>query len=262
MLYENWCQDERTADRNKTLWRLTELEDGREFVLEELSGRILGHYVSDDEIAGFLEALDFPRAADCIRRLLPTAATGKSGDLGEILAVEFAEERLGYEVPVRRLRFKDHREMAMRGEDVIGVTFDGRDRLKVLKGEAKSAGSLSRATVEEARTRLEEDHGRPSAHSLIFVARQLIKSQDQKMKDLGGAILREAANGEIPKERLAHLLFTLSGNPATNIIQDDFDAADGGREQYSVNLRIEDHGEFVDAVYVEAYEEVASIGDG
>ena len=260
-LYENWCGNEQTVDGSKTLWRLVERDGGREFALGELPGRVRSHYVNDDEIAAFVEALGYAGAAQCIRELFPESAIGRSGDLGEILAGEFVEERLGYELPVRRLRGKDHREMAMRGEDVIGAAFDELGRLKLLKGEAKSARGLSRATVEEARTRLEEHHGRPSAHFLIFIGRQLVMSEDPDVKELGGAILKQATNRAIPKSRLAHLLFTLSGNPAAGIIQDDFDAADGTREQHSANLRIPDHGEFVEVVYDGAYEEAGAIGD-
>ena len=184
-LYEYWCDADRIRNRRKTLWRLSELEDGREHALDELPGRVLSHYVSDEEVAEILETLGYPAAAECIRTLLPERAIGRSGDLGEILAAEFVEERLGYEVPVRKLRDKDHRDVAMRGEDVIGVAHDNDDRLTLLKGEAKSARTLSRRTVETARKRLDKDYGRPSAHSLIFVARKLIQSDDPDRKELG-----------------------------------------------------------------------------
>ena len=230
--------------------------------MDELPGRVLSHYVSDDEVADILETLGYPAAAECIRTLLPEGSIGRSGDLGEILAAEFVEERLGYEVPVRKLRDKDHRDMAMRGEDVIGVAYDDDDRLTLLKGEAKSAQSLSRRTVETARERLEEDYGRPSAHSLIFVGRKLIQSADSDRKELGRQILREATSRTMSVRRLAHLLFTLTGNQVDQVIQNDFDGADGARPQYSVNLRIPDHGAFVEAVYEGAYEEAGSVGDG
>lgn len=136
-LYKHWCEADRTRCRRKMLWRLSEREDGRGHVLDELPGRVLNHYVSDDEVEKLLEALDYREAAKCIRTLLPKKKIGRSGDLGEILAVEFVEERLGYEVPVRKLRDKDHREMAMRSEDVIGVALDDDDRLTLLKGEAR-----------------------------------------------------------------------------------------------------------------------------
>ena len=257
-LYRQWCCGKLNRDGRKTLWRLAEREGGRDEVLKDLSDRVLDHYISDEDIAAFVETLGFPKAAENIRDYLPTTAIGKSGDLGEILAAEFVEEQLDFEVPVKRLRYKDHREMPMRGDDVIAVAHDKRKRLTILKGEAKSARRLSGATVVEARERLEKDYGRPSAHSLIFIARKLIQSGDPERKKLGKHILREAADKAVPKGRLAHLLFTLCGNRVKDIIRDDFDTADGERKQYSVNLRVEDHRGFVNAVY----EEASSIGDG
>lgn len=118
-LYDNWCEADKTPRRRKTLWRLFEREDGRDHALEELPGRVLDHHVSDEEIAEFLETLGYPAAAECIRLLLPEGPIGRSGDIGEILAVELVEERLGYEVPVRKLRDKDHRNMPIDGDGRI-----------------------------------------------------------------------------------------------------------------------------------------------
>ena len=56
-LYDNWCGDDQTQRRRKTLWRLSELKDGREHALEELPNRVLSHYVSDEEVAVILETL-------------------------------------------------------------------------------------------------------------------------------------------------------------------------------------------------------------
>ena len=255
-LYQRWCDRELTVEGSKTLFFLTERESGRDETLKDLYDRVLNHYISDAEIAAFVETLGFPQAAESIRELLPMNAIGRSGDLGEILATEFVEERLEFKVPVKKLRYKDHRDMPMRGDDLIAVAYDNKKRLRILKGEAKSARSLSEATVARARERLEEDHGRPSAHSLIFVARKLIESENSGRKELGEDILR-ATNKPVPKRRLAHFLFTLSGNEVRDIVRVDFDAADGKREQHSVNLRIEDHREFVGAIY----EGASSIGN-
>ena len=257
-LYQEWCRCKRGVSGTKTLWRLTERDGGRDEVLKGLSSRVRDHYISDKEVSELIEILDFPKAAKIIRKLLPIVAKGRSGDLGEILAAEFVKENLNFEIPVKILRYKDHREMPMRGDDVIAVGYDNEKRLRILKGEAKSARKLSKTTVAEARERLEEDHGRPSALSLIFIARRLIESEDLERKELGKEIYEEATNSAVPKKRLAHLLFTLCGNEIKNIVCDDFYAADDEREQHSVNLRIEDHGEFVGVVY----EEASSIGNG
>ena len=258
VLYENWCYQRTAKKGKKTLWHLTERKGARKIILEELSDRVLDHYIADEEIAEFFTALEFPKAAECIRTLLPTAPKSKSGDLGEILASEFIKERLEFEVPVKKLRYKDHREMAMRGEDVIGIAYDNKNQLELLKCEAKSAQRLSRETVNDARNTLEKDHGRPSAHSLIFIARQLIQCGDPHMKEMGVDLLEEATDREVPKSRLAHLMFTLSGSLVTKIFKDDLDAADGAREQHSVSLRIEDHPGFIKTVFDKA----GSFGDG
>jgi hypothetical protein len=48
------------------------------------------------------------------------------------------------------------------------------------------------------------------------------------------------------------MLFTLSGNAPPPSLKEDLDAAPGDRNQYSTNLRIADHGEFIGNVFVEA----------
>jgi hypothetical protein len=53
---------------------------------------------------------------------------------------------------VRRLRYKDGREMALRGDDFIGAAYDPNDKLWLLKGEAKSNKTLDKTTITNART--------------------------------------------------------------------------------------------------------------
>ena len=256
-LYRKWCCCEREASGRKKLWCLTEREGGRDVVLNDLSGRVQNHYISHEVIAGYIEKLGFSETASIIQDKLPTSPIGRSGDLGEILASEFVEDQLDFKVPVKRLRYTDHREMAMRGDDVIAVTYDEQQRLRILKGEVKSAQHLRNATVEEARKRLEENYGRPSGHSMIFISQMLMECEDPTQKALGADIARARSGISVPKERLVHFLFTLCGNSASHIVRKDLDAADGGREQHSVNLRIENHRRFVDTVY----EEASSIGN-
>ena len=92
---------------------------------------------------------------------MPQTPKGRSGDLGEILATELVEEEIGLRVPVRRLRYKDGRNMAMRGDDFIGVGYDeAGEKLWLLKGEAKRNRALGKATVTSARKVLNRDSGR------------------------------------------------------------------------------------------------------
>ena len=77
-----------------------------------------------------------------------------SGDLGEIYATEWIDVYSGYRAPIKRLRWKDHRNMAMRGDDVIAIQQDVQtQRLRFLKTEAKSRASLTAKVLAEARGR-------------------------------------------------------------------------------------------------------------
>ncbi|MDF2764357.1 MAG: hypothetical protein K0S81_1351, partial [Rhodospirillales bacterium] len=114
------------------------------------------HYAAEEQIAGILRRLGKPEAAKFIEGKLPTSKSIRSGDLGEILATEFIASQSGYQVPIKRLRWKDHRNMAMRGDDVIGLQQEQTGGLLFLKTEAKSRGTLTSGVVAEARASLDK----------------------------------------------------------------------------------------------------------
>jgi hypothetical protein len=247
-LFDTWLDATEEVEQRKVLWRAAEPNEQREAVLPELCARTRSHYVSDEEIAAFLEALDYPEAAGIVRENYPEGATGRSGDLGEILCAELIEEWCAFSVPIRKLRYKDHREQAMRGEDVIGIRHDDENRLCLLKAEAKSAQSLSTDTVIAARQGLDANSGRPTSHALIYLARKLLDIGGEQ-EALAKELLQEAARRAVPKTRVSHCLFTITGNAAGDMIDDDFADADGDRDQFIVHIRIPKHGEFVAEVY-------------
>lgn len=247
-MFDTWLDATEKTDGRKVLWRATEAANKRKEILGELMNRTRSHYVSDTDIATFLDVLNYHEAAEVVRENYPAGATGRSGDLGEILCAEMIEEWCSFNVPIRKLRYKDHRDQAMRGEDVIGIRHDDQGRLCLLKAEAKSAQSLSTATVNEARTGLEASSGRPTSHAMAYVARRLI-DQGGDYEALGKEILQESVRRAVPKTRVTHCLFTITGNAAVEMIDDDFAGADGGRDQYIVHIRIPPHGEFVGEVY-------------
>ena len=88
------------------------------------------HYASEEHMARALRRLGKPAAASLIEAKLPTTKAIRSGDLGEIYATEWIDAHSGgYHAPIERLRWKDHRNMAMRGEDVIGILQDPQTQL-------------------------------------------------------------------------------------------------------------------------------------
>ena len=122
--FDNWCdaQDsELGAHSLKVLsGRPADLANGRDAV----ASIIPGHYATEEHIARNLAKLGKVAAAEFILQKLPTSKSIRSGDLGEILATEYIAEQMPYTVPIKRLRWKDHRNTAMRGDDVIGIMKD------------------------------------------------------------------------------------------------------------------------------------------
>lgn len=124
--------------KTKTLQTYSEKAGGRDAVLKQLGEAVRTHYDQSDRIADDVARLGYDGAAEILRALLPQSKRARSGDLGEILASELVEEETGFRVPVRRMRFKDGREVAMRGDDFIGVGYDSDDKLWLLKGESSA----------------------------------------------------------------------------------------------------------------------------
>jgi hypothetical protein len=103
--------------------RLTERARGREAIWPNLCRAVRSHYDDLRRIERDVQELGYTRAADVLRE------RARSGEIGEILGTELVEEELGFKVPVRRLRYKDGREMALRGDDFVGIKLDSGDRL-------------------------------------------------------------------------------------------------------------------------------------
>lgn len=251
-LFDDWCDFyEEVLDvptpQKKRLWKFTEKPGGRAAIKNELCQRARNHYDTLQNIADDVERLGYTQAASILRNRTPKGKASRSGDLGEIIATELAEERMGFTVPVRRLRYKDGREMALRGDDFIGIR-QVNNQLNVLKGESKSRSSLQKGVINEARTALNKNKGRPTPESLLFVADRLIERGGAE-KDLGQKIKDEVVKNSLPKSRIKHVLFTLSGNTPEQHLRNDLNEADAGREHRTVNIQITDHQDFIKEIY-------------
>lgn len=258
-LYDQWCDTAREEDGRKRCWCLVEKAGGRDAIRASLGQTVRSHYDRLDRIADDVARLGYEGAAEILRAQLPQTAKGRSGDLGEILATELVEEGIGLRVPVRRLRYKDGRNMAMRGDDFIGAGYSAGDdkELWLLKGEAKSNKVLGKATITAAREVLNRYSGRCTPDSLLFVANRLLESNEADDVALGRAI-RDEIGLKVPRAgRIDHMLFTMSGNAPPAALKEDLVAASANRNQFVVNLRIEDHQEFIK----EAYKEAEDLGD-
>lgn len=242
-----WCdtQESKIAGHSLTVMQVRSIDLGA--ARESLAALIPTHYVAEEHIARILERLGKKEAADFILQKLPTSKSMRSGDLGEILATEYVTQQTGYAVPIKRLRWKDHRNMAMRGDDVIGILQDPTTgRLQFLKTESKSRANLQAGIIAEARSALDKDNGLPSAHALSFISERLAESGNTNLAD---AIDDAQLKYGIAPQSVRHLLFVFSGNSSSEKLAVALTTYKGSISQLSVGLRIEGHGEFISAVY-------------
>lgn len=247
-LFNDWCISADDELGNHFLRVMTAREENHEFGIQATSASVPGHYASEEHIARALARLGKPAAADLIESKLPTTKNIRSGDLGEIYATEWINVHSGgYQSPLKRLRWKDHRNMAMRGDDVIGILQDSRtQRLHFLKTEAKSRARLTAQVVDQARAGLDKDDGLPSAHALSFISARLLELGNQPLADaIDDALLKYG----IPAQNVRHLLFTFSGNAPDALLTASLQAYPGPINQWGVGLHVEGHATFIGAVY-------------
>tara|TARA_R110002110_G_scaffold403942_1_gene621957 strand:+ start:248 stop:622 length:375 start_codon:yes stop_codon:yes gene_type:complete len=110
-LYKKWCDAKKEKDKRKRYWTYVEKDGGRDEIHDGLAETICSHYDRLDRIAEDVERLGYEVAAAILKEAMPQTAKGRSGDLGENLATELVEEEIGLRVPVRRLCYKDGRNM-------------------------------------------------------------------------------------------------------------------------------------------------------
>ena len=243
-LFADWCESERDENGRKRLWKFKERDNGRAAISAQFPDLLRSHYDDRNHIAEDVRELGFAGASALLAERLPRTPRARSGELGEILATELIEEELDFLVPVRRLRYKDGREMALRGDDFIGIRVDPNGELFLLKGEAKSRANLAGAAIGEARAALSRDSGRPTATSLLFIADRLMEREDESAA-LGRTIRNEVANRTLPAARIDHALFTMSGNAPPQALTDDLHSVGAERTHTVVHLRIADHQDFI-----------------
>lgn len=246
--FNDWCDSADVPLGNHHIRVMTGRQAHAAVGIQVTAAVVPAHYAAEERIAHALQRLGKPAAAQLIIDLLPQTAQIRSGDLGEIYATEWINAHSGYRASIKRLRWKDHRNMAMRGDDVIGLILDpATHRLRFLKTEAKSRITLRAQTLEEARTGLDKDGGLPSSHALAFISARLLELGNEM--PLVDAIDDALCRHGIPMNSVKHLLFTFSGNAPEALLTQALQAYPGPIGQWGVGLHVDGHAEFVGAVY-------------
>lgn len=207
------------------------------------------HYVDPISLVHTLEKLGKTAAAEKLRAKLPRTKKLRSGDLGEILATEYINNYTNFDAPIKKLRWHDHREMAMRGDDVIGLELKPRKRPRFLKTEAKSRAALGSDVLNEARLALDADDARPAPHALAFVADRLRESGQIELAD---KIEVAQYKQGISLRQMEHLLFTFSGSNPKKLQKTTLENYSGRVKQHAVGVFVKSHQKFISDVYESA----------
>lgn len=246
-LYDGWCNCKaKDISDGRRLYLFTEKDGARSKAHSRIVNTVLSHYEDPQYLADRIKRLGYNQAAKILKEFLPETKKARSGHIGEILATEVVPAILPhFEIPIKRLRWLDGRESALRGEDLIGIACEQK-RVRFLKGESKSRAALSPTVIAEARKALKANEGRPSQHAMGFVMHRLL---EMGRKDLALIFEDHLLARSIALEDMIHLLFGLSGNDASAALKADLAGYTGKIEQHSVNFRIEDHQDFIASVY-------------
>ena len=223
----------------------------RSQLIKAVSEILPTHYISEETLQSWLEKLGASKALKLLKQKLPEDKKKNSGDLGEILATEYVNHELEYEVPIKKLRWKDSREQSLRGDDLIGF-IDKENVLKILKGEVKSSVYITLSIIKKLEKQLNSNEGRPNRHSILFITERL---RELGNTPLANKIERIIAEESIKRENIEHLGFTFSGNCPKEIHLKSLNKYNGTIKRIFVGLHIRDHQDFIKTVYQEAVTE-------
>ncbi|MCC3326459.1 DUF1837 domain-containing protein [Nocardia abscessus] len=203
-------------------------------------------YAESESLSLIAQRLGKDAVAKFLSNKLPTKASARSGDMGEILATAYLHEEGGYVVGPSRLIQRDHQEWAMRGDDVLGVKLDADGKPYIAKAEAKSRVKLGKGTVTEAREGLARNDELPSPHSLVQFAERLLRTVDG---DVGKAVLDLQLVEGIRPDRVGHLMFLFTSSDPSKHVAADLQAYSGSVSQLTITLRVHGHQEFIKGAY-------------
>lgn len=224
---------------------LRELPKARAKVKTVIEQAVKDHLAGLDIIA---RIGTYRKALTYIRNKLPSNKRVRSGDFGEILATEYIDQFTDYKVPIRKLRWKDDREMAMRGNDVIAVRSHNK-RWILLKAESKSRASLSEAVLLEAQTGLHKHSGRPNPSSLAFISSRL----REQGRDDEAEIFETLQSRTLTSNDIEHMIFTVSGNDPISYLKTFVVDDELGFSRHLVGCVIPDHAAFITQVFASIY---------
>ncbi len=239
-MFDGWMDESQPEAAWPNIAILTERDGARAAAMVAIRDAVRDHFYGAD----ILGRLGFAKAARVLRENLPIAKRMRSADLGEMFATEYVIHRTEFDVPLKRLRYKDDRDMALRGTDVIAIRrHEG--TIRVLKLEAKSRAALPSSVVGEACESLVGDECRPKPATLAFMARMLrYAGRDDEAREIEDLQTRSFKN-----EDIVHAVFVFCGNNPLKRLKKHADPKPPVADRRFVGMRVVDHQEFIASVF-------------
>lgn len=244
--YQVWCETKSEMISKHKLHRFAEKAAGRKAVHPLLKKVVESHYEDPDRLLARASRVGLKKARRVLEKMMPISKTARSGHIGEILSTEAISLLFPqFKVAIKRLRWTDGRESALRGEDNIAFRVEN-SKVKFLKGEAKSGITITTAVVTKARKALNANKGRPSQHALAFVMERLLDLGDERTALIFEHFL---VHETIPIGDLLHFMFMFSENDAAVYLREDLKTCKPQIEQHTVHLMVNGHQDFIASLY-------------
>lgn len=235
-LWDEWLQiSHRIEYRNCCHVEYEERADRRGKVADGLRRVIESHHAHSRDWTRLLNAIGFSSLAKALKRghtVLPARTTQSSndgedeeqelttrrGNFCEVLAAEYGIIQMGFEVPIRRLRYNPNPDQSMKGDDVLGFRFPQvHGSGAVLVGESKYRSNRSPSAVRNAVEKAYRSlclSQRSYPVSMDFVATILELEQDRERAQWVRQMRAQLQSGKIPVERHYLLFLGTLGRPA------------------------------------------------
>ena len=203
---------------------------------------LIRHYVGLETV---LRVGGYDKAADVIRFSLPDKKRVRSGDLGEILAVEFLDSETRYKVPISKLRYKSDRNTPMHGDDVIAISKD-HSTPRILKCECKSRSRFYASHLKDAIEQLDNHGGLPNPATLSFITKRLYEQREDEL----ASIFRDLQSTQkLMLHDVEHLLFVFSGNNPAAVLSTRPEPAAKVFRWWCACVIVSEHSNFISSVF-------------
>jgi hypothetical protein len=191
---------------------IQERTTARRRVKAALADAVLDHHVFPAVIEGALRRIGFTKTLRLLSQRLPRERRTRTGNFGEVLASEHLRQRYGYQMPVFKLRYMDHPNMPMRGEDLVAFRLSGKRVIAGLCiGEAKTMQAFRPQEVQDAHDRLKQAY-HPHPVSLAMIS-SILYGQKSPLAEEVDKVLETLSVRSFPRE---NWIFLVTGNDPAN----------------------------------------------